>query len=66
MQLDEEVGRADLPGDTLQKLGELPEAHIRLEERIVFPMIEKLLPEDALKEVASRLEVFEAGARSEL
>jgi hypothetical protein len=41
---------------TLKALGEQLEAHIRLEERRVFPFIEETLPEHALKEVTSRLE----------
>jgi hypothetical protein len=32
------------------------ESHIRLEEREVFPTIEEALPEEALREVADRLE----------
>ena len=41
------------------------EAPIRLEEREVFPMIEEVLPEAALQEVASRLAVKEARPRVE-
>src|SRR5829696_7701919 len=40
-------------------------AQIRLEEREVFPMIEEVLPEEGLTEVASRLKVKEAGPRAE-
>src|SRR5688500_7725990 len=47
--------------DTLRNLGVLLEAHIRLEERHVFPLIEQTLPEHALQEVAYRLDVFEPG-----
>ena len=61
MQLGDELEREEIRGDTLGKLGEQLEAHIRLEEREVFPFIEKALPEHALREVASRLEAFEPG-----
>lgn len=40
-------------------MGELLEAHIRLEDRVVFPMIEVVLSENALKEVAARLAVVD-------
>jgi hemerythrin-like domain-containing protein len=61
MQLSDELEQDKIRGDTLQDLGEQLEAHIRLEEREVFPLIEKTLPEHALQEVASRMEVFEPG-----
>lgn len=38
------------------------EAHIRLEERVVFPLIEETLLDHALSEVSQRLEAFEAGS----
>ena len=59
MQLRDELEQDMIQEDTLRNLGEQLEAHIRLEEREVFPLIEKTLPEHALKEVASRLEVLE-------
>jgi len=37
--------------DTIHKLGEMLEKHVRKEERVIFPMIEKALPEDRLQEV---------------
>ncbi len=61
MELGDEVGRQGVQGETLRKLGEQLEAHIRLEERRVFPFIEETLPEHALKEVASRLEASDFG-----
>jgi iron-sulfur cluster repair protein YtfE (RIC family) len=61
MQLSDELKQDKIREDTLQNLGETLEAHIRLEEREVFPLIEETLPEHALQEVASRLEVFEPG-----
>jgi hemerythrin-like domain-containing protein len=61
MQLSDELKQGMIRGDTLRNLGEQLEAHIRLEERQVFPLIEETLPEEALQEVASRLKVFEPG-----
>lgn len=61
MQLGDEFERGEVRESTLRDLGELLEAHIRLEEREVFPMIEDTLPEHALREVTSRLEAFEPG-----
>jgi len=61
MQLSDELEQGEIREDTLRNLGEQLEAHIRLEERDVFPLIEETLPERALQEVASRLDVFEPG-----
>ncbi len=65
MQLSDELEQDKIREDTLQNLGDQLEAHIRLEEREVFPLIEETLPERALQEVASRLEVFEPGPPNE-
>ena len=65
MELSDEVKEHEVQTETLQSIGEQLEAHIRLEERQVFPMIEEKLPEEALKEVASRLAVKEAGPHTE-
>ena len=61
MELGDELGRQGVQGVTLRALGEQLEAHIRLEERRVFPFIEETLPEHALKEVTSRLDASEPG-----
>jgi len=61
MQLSDELEQEEVREDTLRTLGEQLEAHICLEEREVFPLIEETLPEGGLQEVASRLEVFEPG-----
>jgi iron-sulfur cluster repair protein YtfE (RIC family) len=61
MQLSDEFEQDKIREDTLRNLGERLEAHIRLEEREVFPLIEETLPEHALRELASRLEAFEPG-----
>ena len=47
------------------KGGRHDEAHTRIEERVVFPLIEESLSEAALTELAARLEVKEAGPRVE-
>ena len=65
MQLRDELEQDKIREDTLRTLGEKLEAHIRLEEREVFPLIEETLPEHALQEVASRLAVFEPGPAHE-
>jgi hemerythrin-like domain-containing protein len=65
MQLSDEYTGCDIRPETLGEIGELLEAHIRLEEREVFPMIEEVLPKVALEEVASRLSVKGAGPRVE-
>jgi hemerythrin-like domain-containing protein len=59
MQLDDELEGEGIREDTLRKLGERLEAHIRLEEREVFPFIEEALSEAALREVTARLKAFE-------
>ena len=41
--------------DTLRGIGERLEAHIRLEERRVFPLMEATLSEEGLKEVGARI-----------
>jgi len=61
MQLSDELKQNKVREETLRNLGEQLEAHIRLEEREVFPLIEKTLPEHALQEVASRMEVLKSG-----
>ena len=61
MQLSDEYAGRDVRAETLGEIGELLEAQIRLEEREVFPMIEGVLPEAALEEVASGLAAKDAG-----
>ena len=65
MQLSDEAVGGKVRPETLHEIGELLEAHIRLEEREVFPLIEESLPEAALTELAARLEVREAGSLAE-
>ena len=61
MQLSDEAIGGKVRPETLREIGEQLEAHIRLEEREVFPLVEETLSEAALKELAARLEVKEAG-----
>ena len=65
MDLSDEVTGGGVRPETLQRIGEGLEEHIRLEEREVFPLIEGALPQEGLKELAARLEVKEAGPRAE-
>jgi hemerythrin-like domain-containing protein len=46
--LRDEVGAGDVSAGALAAPGEAIEAHIRLEERELFPLIERLVPEDRL------------------
>ena len=65
MQLSDEVIGGNVRLETLHEVGELLEAHIHLEERVVFPLIEESLSEAALRELVTRLEVKDAGPRVE-
>jgi iron-sulfur cluster repair protein YtfE (RIC family) len=65
MQLSDEAIAGNVRLETLHEIAERLEAHIRLEERVVFPLIEESLSEAALTELAARLEVKEAGPRVE-
>jgi|SRR5215204_588674 len=65
MQLSDEAMGGHVQLETLHEIGRRLQAHIRLEERVVFPLIEESLPETALKELAVRLEVKEADPRVE-
>ena len=65
MRLSDEVRGGDVRPETLREIGERLEAHIRLEERELFPMIEESFSEVALGELGSRLTVKEAGPHAE-
>jgi len=65
MRLSDEVEGENVRPETLREIGDRLETHIRLEERVVFPLVEKSLPEAALTELAARLEVKEEGPRVE-
>jgi hemerythrin-like domain-containing protein len=60
MRLSDETMGGNVRPETLHEIGVQLEAHIRLEEREVFPLIEKSLSEAALTELAARLEDKEA------
>lgn len=49
------LGKVGMSPQEMQELGKLLESHIRKEERIIFPMIEKALPEEKLEELAPYL-----------
>ena len=49
-------GQSALDLDRLRRLGELIHDHVRLEEREIFPAIERSLPDDAMQEMTERLE----------
>jgi hemerythrin-like domain-containing protein len=55
MQLSDEAIGGNVRPETLHEIGERLQAHIRLEERLVFPLVEESLSEGALKELAARL-----------
>jgi len=55
MTLIEEDRSDEVSPDTLRGIGERLEAHIRLEERRVFPLVEAVLPDDGLKELGARI-----------
>ncbi len=65
MRLSDEVVGEKVRPETLREIGDRLEAHIRLEERVVFPLVEESLPEAALTELAARLEVKGEGPRVE-
>jgi iron-sulfur cluster repair protein YtfE (RIC family) len=47
--LRHEVGRGEVRGESLGAIGETLEGHIRLEERKLFPIIERTVPDDAMR-----------------
>lgn len=55
MTLIEEERSGEVGTDTLREIGERLEAHIRLEERRVFPLVEATLSEEGLEEIGARL-----------
>jgi hypothetical protein len=52
-KLDIAVAAGIVDRETLDAAGELLEAHIRLEERQLFPLIEELVPDDELGRLGS-------------
>jgi iron-sulfur cluster repair protein YtfE (RIC family) len=54
LTLIDENRSAEASVDMLREIGERLEAHIRLEERRVFPLVEATLPEECLEEIGAR------------
>jgi len=54
--VDAATGDPEAPVARLQKLGAMISDHVRLEERDLFPLIERALPEAELAAVAAALE----------
>jgi hypothetical protein len=52
--------KTDPPPERLHALGERLDAHVRHEERVLFPLIEEALPEDELARVARGVEEVES------
>jgi hemerythrin-like domain-containing protein len=46
------VEQGDVATDQLREIGELLRAHIRLEESELFPLIERSVPEEALRDIS--------------
>jgi hemerythrin-like domain-containing protein len=57
-----ETRGADAPVERLHALGERLEAHVRHEERVLFPLIEEALPDDELVRVARAVDEVERSA----
>src|SRR5690625_3187562 len=49
------ISSDEIETEVMHQLGDVLETHVRKEERIIFPMIENVLPEDVLKEMAPYL-----------
>lgn len=59
----EHVSRGEVDAGFLNGLGERLEAHVRHEERVLFPMIEEALPDEELRALATRVTAAERSAR---
>ncbi|MFZ4450916.1 hemerythrin domain-containing protein [Salibacterium aidingense] len=56
--LMEKVTHAEVPDiEEMRHLGAILESHIRTEERVIFPMIERTLPEEKLQELSHHFHV---------
>ncbi|WP_087973266.1 hemerythrin domain-containing protein [Oceanobacillus rekensis] len=51
-KIEDVIQSKEINIELMHDLGHLLEVHIRTEERVIFPMIEKALPEDKLVELA--------------
>jgi hemerythrin-like domain-containing protein len=61
LRMEEELSRGGVRPETLREVGDTLEAHIRLEERVVFPLLEETMPESAMEELARRVEEYVPG-----
>lgn len=52
------LSEGETSAEICQRLGAQLEAHVRLEERVVFPLIEAALPEEALNVLTARLQAW--------
>jgi hemerythrin-like domain-containing protein len=57
--LSRRLQAGELFTETMRMLGILLRDHIRHEENVLFPMIERALPEDALAQIGSALNAFQ-------
>jgi hemerythrin-like domain-containing protein len=55
-----ERAEGDPPLERLHELGDRLEAHVRHEERVLFPLIEQALPDDELSRVARLVDEVES------
>ena len=55
MQLGDETMRREVRADTVNELADQLEAHVVLEEGEVYPLLERVLPREALEEIPKRL-----------
>ena len=56
--LHSQVERGQPSTKTMRTIGEMLRAHIRHEEDVVFPLIEEVMPEEALQELSGKLDAF--------
>lgn len=65
IELDEGIQRGHVRCETLRELGKDLETHIRLEEREVFPLLERTLPDEDLRRAERRMDALsEASERA--
>ncbi len=55
LDLQQEMASGSPSAETMRALGTLLRAHIRLEENIIFPLIERSMSEEALQKLAGEL-----------
>jgi hemerythrin-like domain-containing protein len=52
LRLRQGLAAGEVPGDELAGLGDLLAAHVRLEEKEIFPLAERAVPADALQHLS--------------